>query len=510
MTKRSLAEPCAELGAAIGSENVLRDAEALGAAARNTYGVEREPLALVRPGSTAEVVTTVRWAARHGLSLYPSSRGRNWGYGSRVPPPGDVVLVELGRMDAIVELDPELAYVRIQPGVSFDRLRHHLEASGARVLLSAIGGPADSSLVGNIVERGLGKGVLGDRFANACNLEVVLADGEVIRTGFGAFEGARAAAVHRWGLGPAVDGLFTQSSLGIVTEATLWLQRRAAHHVSCIFWVDDDDAVGALVDAVRELKLEGTVLSTSLIANDVRRLSFLRQYPWELTRTTPMPDDVRRRLRQLGAWCGDLTLYGATVEIVAALRARVGAVLGPLVTGIAFSDALEGLNETAQRSALAVHALASGKLLPTAHTPLYWRVRAAVGDDPKADRCGLLWFAPAVPMRAEDANWAAQASSRVLLAHGFDANLGLNCFSERAFDCTVMLAYDRAIAGEDERAGACYAELVQTFAARGYYPYRVPLGTGELVAGARRGSLPSRLKAMLDPGGVFSKGRYVE
>ncbi|MDB4945963.1 MAG: putative oxidoreductase [Labilithrix sp.] len=502
-----------EVEEALGADNVSTAEETRGAATQNTYEFGKSASCVVRPGSTAEVSAVVLWAGKHGLRLYVSSRGRNWGYGSRVPPEDHVVLVDLSRMNAIVAIDEDLAYARVQCGVSFAELSEALRARDARVMLSSIGGPPDSSLVGNIIERGLGKGVYGDRFLSSCNFEVVLADGRVIQTGFGALANARAAPVHRWGLGVSLDGLFTQSSFGIVTEVTLWLQRRAKHHVSAMFWIDDDARIGKLVEAVRELRLEGTLTSTSLLANDLRRLSFLQQYPWDAAGgATPLPRDVRLKLRSIGAWSGDCTLYGATPALVAAARARVEEVLAPLTDGIVFSDSLEGASDHARRSVLAVHSLASGNPLPLAGSPVYWRVKATPHrhSDPHADGCGLLWFSPALPMSAEAATWCTEAAERIVSEHGFEPNIGLNCFSDRAFDCTTMIVYDRGVAGEDRRALECYSALLKAFAEQGYYPYRMPIGMNHLLDGYRREGLGAQLRAALDPAGVFAGGRYLE
>ena len=54
-------------------------------------------------------------------------------------------------------------------------------------------------------------------------MEIVLANGEVLRTGFGHFGTAKAANVYKYGVGPYIDGLFTQSNFGIVTKIGVWL-----------------------------------------------------------------------------------------------------------------------------------------------------------------------------------------------------------------------------------------------------------------------------------------------
>ena len=54
-------------------------------------------------------------------------------------------------------------------------------------------------------------------------MEAVTPEGDVIRTGNGAVPGSDTWQDFRYGVGPLVDGLFTQSNFGIVTKMGLWL-----------------------------------------------------------------------------------------------------------------------------------------------------------------------------------------------------------------------------------------------------------------------------------------------
>ncbi len=54
-------------------------------------------------------------------------------------------------------------------------------------------------------------------------MEVVLANGELLRTGMGAMPGNRSWHVYKRGLGPTLDQLFMQSNYGIVTKLGVWL-----------------------------------------------------------------------------------------------------------------------------------------------------------------------------------------------------------------------------------------------------------------------------------------------
>ena len=91
-----------------------------------------------------------------------------------------------------------LAYVTVEPGVTFAALHAFLRARGSRLFASTTGGSPHASVVGNALERGDGSGPYGDRLQHACALEVVLPTGEVVHTGHDRFEGARSALPFSW------------------------------------------------------------------------------------------------------------------------------------------------------------------------------------------------------------------------------------------------------------------------------------------------------------------------
>ena len=61
-----------------------------------------------------------------------------------------------------------------------------------------------------------------------------------------AFPAAPAAPVYRWGLGPSLDGLFTQSNLGVVTRMTFWLMPAPEYFQAFFFRCDRDEALPPL------------------------------------------------------------------------------------------------------------------------------------------------------------------------------------------------------------------------------------------------------------------------
>jgi len=82
--------------------------------------------------------------------------------------------------------------------------------------------------------------------------------------------------------------------------------------------------------------------------------------------------------------------------------------------------------------------------------------------------------------------------------------------SGRALASIISLTYDRNVPGEDEKALACYRNLVKVLAQYGYYSYR--MAAGMMTATEEAGpyaDLLTGIKRALDPSGILAPGRYV-
>src|ERR1035438_1987513 len=313
-----------EWAEAVGPENVVTGTASLRAAEKGTFETGHTIPAIVRPGGRQEVQECLRIANRCGVPVYPISSGLNWGYGSRVPAADGCVLLDLGRMNRIVDFSENLAYVTVEPGVTQEQLYAFLRDRGSSLWMDATGASPHCSLIGNAVERGFGHTPYGDHFAHSCGLEVVLPAGPAVPTGFGRSAAAKAAPRYRAGLGPALDGLFSQSNFGIVTRMTLWLMPAPEYFQAYYFRTESHEGLNALIDALRPLRMNGTIRSASHIANDYKVLSALQQYPWQRTEGQtplrgPLMEQLRRELK-IGAWNGSGALYGTPAQVREARR----------------------------------------------------------------------------------------------------------------------------------------------------------------------------------------------
>ena len=530
MVAETLDKAIHEWTAAIGAENVVRDAGRLESAETATFKTGRAVPAILLPSTREEVQACVRIAASTGTPVYPVSGGKNWGYGSRVPAAGGCAILDLRRMNRILDFSEELAYVTIEPGVTQRQLIEFLSARNSALWMDATGATPEASVLGNTVERGFGHTPYSDHFAHACGLEVVLPSGEILETGFARFPDAKTAPLYAYGFGPALDGLFTQSGLGIVTRMSVWLMPRPAYFQAFFFTANRHQDLAPVVDALRPLRLDGTLRSAVHIGNDYKVLSGLRQYPWQETggQTPLTPEALAPFRKQLnfGAWSGSGALYGTKSQVAGARRMLRQALRGR-VSRLTFLD--DKMLKVAGRLARPFRAVTGWDLsrtldlvkpliglqkgVPT-DQPLkscYWRKRGPVPVqmDPDRDRCGLLWFAPVLPTRGVDAVRAADLAIEIVLRHGFEPALSLTLLTERTIGCVISIGYDRDVSGEDDRAMACHDELVERFADEGYYPYRLGIQSMSLMQ--RPNSYNRFLQTIceaVDPAGIMAPGRY--
>ena len=199
------------------------------------WGEPEEKLvsAAVAPDSAEQVQAVMRIANQHRIPIYPISTGKNLGYGGSAPVLSGSVVLDLKRMNRILEIDEKNAYALVEPGVSYFDLYRYIQEKGLKLWIDCPD-PGWGSVIGNALDRGGGytNALYRNHFDAHCGLEVVLPDGELLRTGMGALPGAKTWQQYKSGYGPWIDGLFSQTSLGVVTKMGIWLMPEPEAYLS--------------------------------------------------------------------------------------------------------------------------------------------------------------------------------------------------------------------------------------------------------------------------------------
>lgn len=517
----------------LGESGITIDTDEIRLMASNCIGIERRIPAILRPTTSDAVVKLVNVAARHHIALYPCSTGRNWGYGSANPARDSCVLVDLSRMNKIVEFDSETGLLTTEPGVTQRQLEAYLKQHDFSFLIPATGAGPDCSLVGNALERGYGITPYSDHFGAVMGLEVVLPNGEIYASMLSRLGGEAVDKMFKWGIGPYVDGVFSQSNFGIVTKMTIALAPRPERVEVFFFSINKAGDLELAVKRVRQVLREvGTVTGSINLMNKHRMLSMSESYPKDrLGSDGLIPGDVLQNMMQRNRvmeWTGVGAIYG-NKRVVAAVRGEIRRILRPVAKRLMFITPgqvkfMYGIARSWPiiRDLTIVNVLArlcktmqifGGEPSEIALPLAYWRSGTMPKDgspmNPAKDGCGLIWYSPLLPMKPALTRQYVEMVETICIKHRIEPLITLTAISDRCWDSSIPILFDRQNPEETARAQACYLELFETGRKYGFVPYRLGIQSMELLA--RENAAPSILrlfKQAIDPNNIIAPGRY--
>ena len=199
------------------------------------------PLAVVLPRSTAEVSAVMRFLHREGVKVIPRGAGTSL-CGGAIPQP-DAVVVGVGKLNRVLEIDYPNRTARVEAGVT------NLAITGAVSHYGYFYAPDPSSqlactIAGNIAMNSGGAHCLkyGVTVNNVLGVTLVLVDGTVVDIG--------GPHMDSGGLDLLALIVGSEGQLGIVTEATVRILRAAEGAQPVLFGFDTVEAAGDTVSAI--------------------------------------------------------------------------------------------------------------------------------------------------------------------------------------------------------------------------------------------------------------------
>ena len=232
----------AALREALGVDNVMSDPRAMRPYESDGLTAYRQiPLAVALPRSTAEVSAALKIAQRFGIKVVPRGAGTSLSGGAL--PLADGLLLGLGKLNRILDIDLANRCAVVQPGVTNLAISHAVAGDGFYYAPDPSSQIA-CSIGGNVAENSGGVHCLkyGLTTNNLLGLEIVLMDGEIIRLGGKHLDS---------GLYDLM-GLFTGSEglLGVITEVTVRLLRRPEKARALMAGFATSESAGAAVAAI--------------------------------------------------------------------------------------------------------------------------------------------------------------------------------------------------------------------------------------------------------------------
>ena len=461
--------------------------------------------AAVAPADVEQVQAVARAANARGIPLYPISTGRNLGYGGAAPVLSGSVVVDLKRLNRVLEVSETNCSCLVEPGVSYFDLYRHLQETGSKLWID-VPAPGWGSPLGNALDSGGGYTVAGYRghWEAVCGLEVVLPDGELFRTGMGALPGSETWQQYRMGIGPCLDGLFRQSNFGIVTKMGFWLFPRPESFLAGTIEVPHFEDLEPLVDLVNALEYGNLFNGMPSFGSPL-----LQRANFELWETVPTAEEMNRRCREegLAAWRVSVSFYGPK-HVTRAQWEHVcervaGAIAGATFRETEFHDLPldEADLEKVFKARFGIPNLERFAL-------------GSVGGNAHAPSHGHIWVSAVIPRSAK----GIIEGTRVMLETCRRLDIPVMLFSP-TITCwsRALMMFIAVPVYKDARNVALRAkvdELIEVLAEHGWGEYRCPPAFMDKVVSAysfndhilRR--VNERIKDAIDPNGIISAGRY--
>ncbi|MBD3729325.1 MAG: FAD-binding oxidoreductase [Sphingomonadales bacterium] len=455
------------------------------------------PSGAVAPGSVEEVQALVRLANEHRIPLWPVSRGKNLGYGTAAPRLPGAMVLDLGRLNKVLDLDPKLAYAVVEPGVSFFDLFDHIAREKAPLWMS-VPGNGWGSVLGNALEHGIGYTPYGLHARNLCGMELVTPTGDLVRTGMGAMDGNHAWHLFPFSFGPTWELAMTQSSLGVVTKAGLWLQPEPESSLELSWDIPKEEDIGWVIDTLAPMKISGLIEQNIFIPSWLGKVVLKGQRKDFWDKPGAIPEwRVQELLDQykLGYWKVQIRLYGDK----AVNEAKAAVIKAAMKRHLAAPPEEVWWHAGDSRSAVD-----TTMGVPSA-------IPLQMGDW-IGGAGSHMGFSPVVPATSEHVLGQLKRSRKIIADHDIDFYASFTIGGRFANNIN-MLMFDRTQQAEVDNTKKLFDALIAETAKAGYGEYRTHLGWMDPVMATfdfndhalRR--MNEKVKDALDPNGIIAPGK---
>ena len=285
----------------VGAENVSDNPEEL-RGLPNNLSLEKTRMAsyVVRPKDTMDVQKIIEFANEIKLPVVPSSSGIHF-KGASLPLEGGLVL-DMRRMNRILEIDERNRKVRIEPGVTWPQLQSELAKKHLMAMIPFLPHPLKSVVTSHLEREPIA--IAKHEYADPMlTMEFVFPTGKIMRTGSAAVPGATTTAISDcvFPEGPDIDYWRllqgAQGSMGVVTWANVKVEYLP--NVNKVFFIPFD----RIEDAIEPLyKIQRRMIGLEcLLLNNLNLAAIL---------TENLTDKIEELMDSLPEWTLILVLSG--------------------------------------------------------------------------------------------------------------------------------------------------------------------------------------------------------
>lgn len=484
---------------------------------------ERKAAAAVAPANVDQVQAVIHIANEYRLPIYPISTGKNLGYGGSAPNLSGSVIVDLKRMNRILEVDATRGFALVEPGVSYFDLYNYMRERRIKLWIDCPE-PGWGSVMGNALDRGVGYTgqAYRDHFGAHCGMEIVLPNGELMRTGMGALPGAKTWQDYRYGFGPYVDGLFSQGNYGIVTKMGIHLMPEPESMVAGVVEAKHYQDIEPLIAVLNRLETSGLCDGMPQVSSPV--LGGLGDPPNpEITRVIgtpggPRQEDLARIANGKPFWHLRVLSYGPR-EVVRAKWEHAKREFRKAIPDCRFVEEVAyNIPLTAeQEEALSPFRLELDRKVNFGIPNLGIFAMGARSPAFPNPSDGHLWFSAVVPRSGagvmEAQNIFSKAIADMGIYIGFNAPIPLG-YTPHLFLMIFPVFLSKTDPVKNQKGRELLMHLIELGAKHGYGEYRAAPALQDFIMDrysfnnhALR-KFCEQLKDAVDPNGILAAGRY--
>jgi glycolate oxidase len=432
------------------------------------------PDIVVLPQSLDELRAVINLANREKVPVTPYIAGGNVG-GLTIPLRGGIML-DLKRMNRIIEVSETDMYAVVEPGVTFGQIKAYLARHHPSLKYTYAFSPPSTGVMANAIVQGLDN--LSFRYGAASHwvtgLEVLLATGELVKIG-------SCAASKTWQAiapFPELDGLFLgwQGTTGVITRMAVSLWPNPKYGNAVTFIAMDLEGAYEIFQAIIRTRIPDDLIGTSFALNKVGQLAYAHK-------KAPMYP-AARRLPGEPEFVITAEATGNTEKELNAKVEAVGEAVKARCTGYKYTGPDTMPSTTAAFPIQALGVLSSGG--------------------------GLNWVGTYGPM----SRWLETVKRGCELQDKYD--ITRSCYTRMMNEghfagLRWMLPYDKGDPALVQRIKDLCAEQLDLVLETGFIPYKTPVWAVrrlEELVGPDWLKLHRRVKAMLDPNNIMNPGRW--
>jgi len=432
------------------------------------------PDLVVLPKSVEEVRTVLKLANQEKIPVIPYIAGGNVG-GLTIPLEGGIML-DLKRMNKIIEVSEVDMYAVVEPGVTFGQMKAYLDKHHPALKYTYAFSPPSTGIISNALVQGLDN--LSFRYGAASHwvtgLEVALATGELVRIG-------SCAASDTWQAiapFPETAGLFLgwQGSTGVITKMAVSLWPNPPYNLAVTFMPMELEGAYNILRSISRTRIPDDLIGTSFTLNKAGVAAYEHRKMNLYPATKRLPDEPEFVITA--------EITGNTEKELAAKVEAVSEAVKDKCQSYKYTGPETMPSTTAAFPMQALGVLSSGG--------------------------GLMWVGTYGPM----SRWLEIVKKGCELQDKYD--ITRSCYTRimnegHFVGLRWMLPYDKGDPALVRRINDLCAEQLDLVLETGYIPYKTPVWAVrrlEEKVSPDWLKLHRRVKEMLDPNNIMNPGRW--